>query len=450
MKVGPVHVIRDATFRRLHEMQDLWGRFSGLVTDAARAGNPLADLVLEHTSGMMHSPLCCRMAATAFTRTPEPDAAGAAAARRVIAAYHRARADAAAPPAPSLWDAIAADKRDFLAALDRADVPAVQHALDRMFVTELTWGLGQVHPSHLPLLRAESSWLHFRFTDALVSLAEAVGACRVTAMSQDVPDHLQPLNRDPNAVYEAAVARLGFDPSFPAVGSAYGFRVTGRLVTIDGLTHAYAAHRLAQLGAAGPAATVYELGGGYGCLALLARRAGVGRYAVFDLPWVNVLQGYFLIRALPEGAVRLYGEDEPVSPGADGTEAASRPTNGSLPGPPLTPTPLPKGERGTIHLLPYWKLYDEPAGACDVLVNSDSLPEMGRETAAGYLPHIRRVVRRAFLSINQEAKAAVPGVGEQNCVRELIDAVGGFVCRSRQRHWVRPGYVEEVYEPVPG
>jgi len=420
MKVGPVHLLRDATFRRLHEMQDLWGRFSGLVTDAARAGNPLATLVLEHTSGMMHSPLCCRVAAAEFTPTPEPDAAGAEAARRVVAAYHRARADAAAPPAPSLWDGITADRHEFLAALDRGDVPAVRHALDRMFVTELTWGLGQVHPSHLPLLRAESSWLHFRFTDALVSLAEAVGAARLTAMSQAVPDHLQPLNRDPNAAYEAAVTGLGFDPAFPAVGSAYGFRLAGRLVTIDSLTHAYTAHRLAQLGAAGPGATVYELGGGYGCLALLARRAGVGRYAVFDLPWVNALQGYFLIRALPAGAVRLYGEDAPSAAG------------------------------GTVDLLPYWKLYAEPAGACDVLVNSDSLPEMGPETAAGYLPHIRRVVRRAFLSINQEAKAAVPGVGEQNCVRELVASAGGFVCRSRHRHWVRPGYVEEVFEPADG
>jgi hypothetical protein len=90
-------------------------------------------------------------------------------------------------------------------------------------------------------------------------------------------------------------------------------------------------------------------------------------------------------------------------------------------------------------------LHSEPSGACDVLVNSDSLPEMGRDSAARYLPHIRRVVRKAFLSINQEAKAAVPGVGTQNCVRELIDAAGGFVCRSRQRFWMRQGYVEEVY-----
>jgi hypothetical protein len=268
------------------------------------------------------------------------------------------------------------------------------------------------------LLRSSpETFLHYRFTDVLVSLAEAVGAARVTAMLQDAPAHLQPLNRNLNDLYTHTVARLGFDPAFPAIGAAYGFHIAGRTATIDSLTHAYTAYRLGQLDAGGADATVYELGGGYGCLAMLAHRAGIGRYTVFDLPWVNALQGYFLILALPHEAVRLYGE---------------------------TPSPT----SGTVSLLPYWKLADEPAGACDVFVNSDSLPEMGYDTARGYLPHIRRVTRKAFLSINQEAKAAVPGVGPQQCVRELIEADGGFICRSRQRHWVRSGYVEEVFEPV--
>jgi hypothetical protein len=421
MKVGPVHVIRDATFRRLHALQNLWHQFSATLTSAAKTGNPLAERVLDHTHGLLHSPLCARLAASWVPDPAPAGPAGRAAAARVVAAYRKARADRAAPPAPGLWDGIAAGKRDFFAALARGDEAAVQADLDRMFASDLTWGLGQVHASHPGMLAGSpETFLHYRFTDVLVSLAEAVGAARVTAMLQDAPDHLQPLNRDLDSLYEAVVGRLGFDPTFPAVGGAYGFTVAGRPTTIDALTHAYVAYRLGRLGAAGPAATVYEIGGGYGCLALMARRAGVGRYVVFDLPWVNALQGYFLIRALPEGAVRLYGEESPPPAG------------------------------GGLELLPYWKLYDEPAGSCDVLVNSDSLPEMGHATAAGYLPHVRRVVRRAFLSINQEAKAAVPGVGEQNCVRELVEAAGGFACRSRQRYWMRQGYVEEVFEPVFG
>src|SRR5439155_9931646 len=170
--------------------------------------------------------------------------------------------------------------------------------------------------------------------------------------------------------------RLGFDPSFPAVGSAYGFTISGHLYTIDSLTHAYNAFRVRQL--AGGPGTAFEIGGGYGCLALMAYRAGFRDYAVFDLPWVNALQGYFLVRSLPEGTIRLYGESG-----------------------------------GGVRVLPYWALDAEPDKACDVLVNTDSLPEMGHDTAKGYLPRIRRVTRTAFLSVNQEAKAYVPGVGPQ-------------------------------------
>jgi len=184
----------------------------------------------------------------------------------------------------------------------------------------------------------------------------------VTSMIQGPLAHLRPLDRELDPLYQAVSAKLGFDPAFPEVGGAFGFRVAGRLATIDGLTHAYTGHRLRQL----EADTVFEIGGGYGCLALMARRSGVARYAIFDLPWVNALQGYFLIRTLPEGTVRLYGED-----------------------------------RGDVRVLPYWALANEPEKSCDGLVNTDSLPEMGRATAAGYLPQIRRAARRFFLSINQ-------------------------------------------------
>jgi hypothetical protein len=269
-----------------------------------------------------------------------------------------------------------------------------------------------VHTSHLETLHEPITHLGFHFTDTLVSLAEALGASRVSCMGQDAPGHLRPLHRDLDALYEACADRLGFDPGYPDQCGAFGFRVAGALATIDSLTHAYAAFRLAQLGA-GLASSAYELGGGYGGLALMAHRAGIGRYAIFDLPWVNALQGYFLILALPRNAVRLYGETE-----------------------------------GNFRVEPYWRLHAEAENACDFSVNSDSLPEMGEATACDYLAHLHRVTAKAFLSINQEAKAHYGGAEPQNCVRELVDRHGGFRCTSRQRHWLRQGYVEEVFEPI--
>jgi hypothetical protein len=102
----------------------------------------------------------------------------------------------------------------------------------------------------------------------------------------------------------------------------------------------------------------------------------------------------------------------------------------------------------SIRLLPYWALDKEPDRSCDLAVNTDSLPEMGRATALGYLPKLRRVVRDVFLSINQEAKAPVPGVGEQHCVGELVSESGGWERLSRNRYWLRQGFVEEVYRPI--
>lgn len=411
MKFGPIHLIRNFTFDRLRKSERLWHHFSSELAGAEKKGNPLAARVLEHTHGLLHSPLSARFAPTVKPTGNVPLASQEAAAR-VVAAFRKTLADEAAPPTASMWDALTGERKEFLNALRTGDVPGVQRMLEALFVTPLVHGLGQVHVSHLEILDEPITHLGFHFTDTLVSLAEALGVSRVSCMGQDAPGHLRPLHRDLNELFEGCVERLGFEPGYPDQCGAFGFRVAGRLATIDSLTHAYAACRLAQLGA-GISSSVFELGGGYGGLALMAHRAGVGRYAIFDLPWVNALQGYFLILALPRNTVRLYGEAS-----------------------------------GNLRVEPYWRLYTEGENACDFSVNSDSLPEMGEATANDYLTHIHRVTGKSFLSINQEAKAHYGGAEPQNCVRELLDTRGGFRCTSRQRHWLRQGYVEEVFEPM--
>lgn len=411
MRLGPLHLIRHLTFERLHKSERLWHHFSSELARAEQRGNRLAARVLEHTHGLMHSPLSAR-----FVPGRRPSGRvhprSAEAAERVVRAYQRAKGSSAQPPAASMWDSLTAERRDFLEALDTGNVARVQRMLESLFVSPLIHGLGQVHVSHLPLLDETITHLSFAFTDTLVSLAEAVGAVRVSCMGQDAPAHLRPLHRDLDALYESLTSRLGFEPDYPDISNMFGFRVAGRLASIDSLTHAFAAYRLRQLGA-GIRDMVFEIGGGYGGLALMAHRAGIGRYTIFDLPWVNALQGYFLILALPENAVRLHGETQ-----------------------------------GNVAIEPYWILYDQPRGSCNFAVNSDSLPEMASATASDYLRHLHRVVRQSFLSINQEAKAHYGGAEPQICVRELVDACKLFRCISRQRHWLRQGYVEEVYEPV--
>jgi hypothetical protein len=346
----------------------------------------------------------------------EPDAddeRSRTAVRRVMTAYQRAKADFQSP-ARSLWEYIEGhNAATFLTALDAGDETAVFRHLRAMLRTNLVWGLGCVCAdvwNHFRTAPRQGSY-QIRFADVLVGLAEAVGAHRLTNPEQQPGVHARALDLDLDQVYRAAEHATGLDLTFPAVAGAFGCTSAGRQVTIDSLSHSYAVARLRELGAR-PGDSVAEIGGGYGCLAMLAYRAGLTDYTVYDLPWVNALQGYFLIMALPPGSVRLYGE-----------------------------------ETGKLGVLPGWCFGRIGDRSIDYAVNTNSLPEMGAETARGYLRDIRRGVRKLFLSINQEGKVAVMDYGPQQCVAELVAEMGGFQRLSRSRYWMRHGYVEEVFRP---
>jgi len=191
MKLGPVHVLSGATFRRLITLHDLWAQVLGSMSGS----NPLAACVYEHSHGLLHSPLCARvvpailpLAATAN------DAADLAATERLIAAYRLAMKERVAPPAPSMWDRIGKTRADFIRALGRGDVETIQASLSRLFTSNLVVVLGHFHPDHVQLLQSnQPTHLHMLFSDALVSLAEAIGAAHVTNVHQELATHVQPL-----------------------------------------------------------------------------------------------------------------------------------------------------------------------------------------------------------------------------------------------------------------
>ena len=149
------------------------------------------------------------------------------------------------------------------------------------------------------------------------------------------------------------------------------------------LDHAYTVHRLRQMG---ESHRIAEIGGGYGCLALLLNRVGYESISVFDLPWVQVLQGYFLLMSLPPGTVSLYGEEDV----------------------------------GAIRLQPYWEFHDLADASIDYVINTNSLPEMAHEDRVGYIDTIRRVAKKAFFSINQESGLRVGDYDPQSSVSGLI------------------------------
>ncbi len=86
-----------------------------------------------------------------------------------------------------------------------------------------------------------------------------------------------------------------------------------------------------------------------------------------------------------------------------------------------------------------------------MVVNVDSFPEMNTKVMEGYLRKIQLSTSR-LLSINQEAMyfRSRPDVDDiQERVGDVVDKIGDFRRLARFPFWMRKGYVEELYEPMP-
>ncbi len=328
---------------------------------------------------------------------------------RIAACYAAGRALNAATT-PSMWDEHAALRSPFLSALAAGDLDALSTMLGDLFGGVLLDGM-----SHGSSLFAEESrnpygdgFVGLRTLDCLLALGEAAGELPVPCYAQMKLDrYLATMQGDHAALLARLEARLGFPLAMPAVGRPYVVTLGGTSTAPDVLRHAALAHRLATMGF-GPSSRVLEIGGGFGMFALCARRAGIGAVTIIDLPFVNAIQMFYLGSALSPDAVSGTGEGE-----------------------------------APLRLLPPDSVSALADDSFDVVVNCDSLPELGRETALGYLREVRRLAP-LFVSINQES-GKVHGGASQHRVGELAAEVGGWRRLSRHRAWMEQGYVEEVY-----
>lgn len=185
-----------------------------------------------------------------------------------------------------------------------------------------------------------------------------------------------------------------------------GLKTTRGLVTDRSLSGLYGAWRARELLGRQSRHGIVEIGAGLGWLALYAHRLGLRDYTIVDLPLTNVSQACFLGTVLGPDAISLAGEAH--VPGRIRIEPAD--------------TTLPLAERYSL------------------LVNVDSLTEVGRQVAKDYWA---RFAPRcdAVLSINHESNAFT--------VRELIAAGPKPFRVHRHPSWMRNGYVEEIAEMRP-
>lgn len=236
--------------------------------------------------------------------------------------------------------------------------------------------------------------------DGLASLAEAMGARRL--------DHPEGYLRRPQKVATEEVlgqidAALGFPLRVPnPFPREYGLSSDRGVISYRVPQAVYQAWRISRLVASTDKPKVLEIGGGLGRTAFYAKAFGVLDYTIVDIPISSLAQGYFIGRTLGEAFVRLHGE----TPGSDDAVKI------------LAPEAFLTG-----------------TDRYDLILNADSLTEIGYPAAKAYWTQIERR-GGTFLSINHEANETTVG--------QLIREAGATAASSRMPYWMRRGYVEEV------
>jgi len=248
---------------------------------------------------------------------------------------------------------------------------------------------------------------------ALMGFAEAAGTLHPRSPEQA---------GDSTPLETAAVVRdledaVGFPLVLPPVSAGLLGPVIGDgILHLRHLTAAYLGWRLRALGE-GPVQIapsvlrVCEFGGGAGLAAYYAAQAGIRRWTSVDLPEMCVVQAFNLMTLLGSDRVQLWGEEQSPEQGV-----AIVPNH--------------------IHL-------DDPSDS-DIVVNQDSLPEIGRAEASRYVQLLPSTASW-FLTINQEHEAPQIEGAKQSVVGHLTAEAGMASPWYRMPFWLRIGYVEELY-----
>lgn len=330
---------------------------------------------------------------------PQQSTADAEIAQRVVMALRLALKDEQKEWTGDLWDRIQDERHaDFFRIWD--DPEKVAEYMNNMNERGITHGLGGGSTGRKALedTRVRKSW-GVMMKDILVSFAEATGALPLKQESN--------LYLEESKVLALLEEKLGIFLSSPEIdGGQYKFQVAGRKFDMKELWSAYTAWRACEL--VGRNASIAEIGGGTGKAALYSKRFGFKSYSIFDLPIVNVVQAWYLIKSGVE--VTLYGEPEIPS---------------------------------SVRVMPYWAFTGKQK--YDLVINVDSFAEMDESVVKGYLEAIRQIAPKYLLSINQEEEGEYGDGHRHTVVQNVMDKVGGFKRLVRFPFWLSGRYVEELY-----
>ncbi|MDO9271438.1 MAG: putative sugar O-methyltransferase [Rugosibacter sp.] len=347
----------------------------------------------------------------------QPNAEDKKIAGRLLRAYRLSTADN--QPEQSLrqdiWTKIRSHQPMFFEVLQQDDPAVLAAYLCNMSRHDATSGTVQGRQEYIkirynPLYRR---FISLYIKDKLVSLAEAVGA--IACENPEQGSWGKNLHIPAGQLIKAIEKKLATDIT-PPVADGGLLKISGGSAQFHerDLNAIYTAWNLANI-LKNTSGSVCEIGAGAGRVAYWGWRFGIGSYSIIDLPHINVIQGFYLLKALPDAPIRLYGEPE------------------------ITP------KNHGITVAPTHDIQKFPPGRFDLVLNQDSFPEIHADTVRDYLLRIREISKKYFLSINHESRPSSIEGAVQLRVQDLIDEVGAYQRLWRMPYWLRQGYVMELY-----
>jgi hypothetical protein len=304
------------------------------------------------------------------------------------------------------WSDIFLDRHaDISKAFAARDRPRIEEILRNPASSDIFYGFDSTAKSlRLGGQRIEDRRAPDLTLDSLAALAEAVGARNL-----EFPENYYILRKNrihADEVLDQIDKAVGFKVSVPTpYPSEYGLVSRRGIVSYRMPQALYQAWRISKLVEGIPNPKVLEIGGGLGRTAFHARQFGIRDYTIIDIPVSSLAQGYFLGRTLGEENVSLFGE---------------------------------QATEDQVKIMPPGFFLDGTE-RYDLVVNADSLTEIGRAAADRYWSAIQSRAAK-LLSINHEAN--------EFTVAQLIRD-GKHVSTSRMPYWMRRGFVEEVVEFTP-
>ena len=325
---------------------------------------------------------------------------------RLMTAFQRSEEELRCYGQGSLWRDIRNRHGRLVSAIARLDVEEVGRALQQPDRNELFYGfedLGRWSVEAYENAGQQQVYAQHCY-DMLCQLGRALAV-----ISQPNPEapHRPHQPPPPAALADLIQRRLGFPIAPPApYPNYYGLKTPTGVLGVRVINALYCAHRARQLTAGTTRPRVLEIGAGLGRLAHYAYLAGLTDYWIVDLPLTSMAHGHFLATALGANRVILDGEPD-----------------------------LPAGT-DRIKIINSQRFFATQLPEFDLVINIDSLTELGRPLAEQYLRRVAPLTRRLF-SINHEIN--------EFTVSDVVTGTGTFRHSQRHPYWVRPGYIEELY-----